>query len=55
MGKLLLVPFYKIAKHNSNLHLCTLLLTLIQIKIIEKDYIFTKTTVGHIPNWDKNA
>ena len=45
IAKLGLAPFHTINKHNSNLHLCTKLLTLIQIKINDKGYILTRTTV----------
>ena len=40
------VPFNTITKHITNMHLYTILLTLIQIKINEKGYILTRTTVS---------
>ena len=45
IAKLGLAPFHTITKHNSNLHLCTKLLTFIQININDKGYILTRTTV----------
>ena len=41
-----LVPFHKITKYITNMHLYTILLTLIQIKKNEKGSILKRTTVG---------
>ena len=40
-----LVPFHTKTKYIANMHLYTILLTLIQLKINEKGYILTRTTV----------
>ena len=45
-----LAPFHIITKYIKNLHLFTILLTLIQIKINEKGYILTRTTVSILNN-----